>query len=176
MSEKKNKSLQLSSVAKDLELIGKFEQFNELLHHNPSPKWIQNHPFQKGVKYISIGQVEKILRTLFPQHKVEIKETKEMFNAVCVSVRVHYKHPVDDQWYFQDGVGAMEIQTKKGSGPGDLSAINSGAVMKAAPAAESYAIKDACEKIGDIFGAQINRKDIVEMNSPYYDHSKAMES
>jgi len=67
MSEKKNKSLQLSSVAKDLELIGKFEQFNELLHHNPSPKWIQNHPFQKGVKYISIGQVEKILRTLFPQ-------------------------------------------------------------------------------------------------------------
>jgi len=31
--------------------------------------------------------------------------------------------------------------------------------MKAAPAAESYAVKDAAEKIGKIFGKDLNRAD-----------------
>jgi len=33
------------------------------------------------------------------------------------------------------------------------------AVMKAAPAAESYAVKDAAEKIGKLFGKDMNRAD-----------------
>ena len=173
--KQEKKPTQLAIVAKDLELIGKFEQFNELLQHAPPSKWVKNHPFQRGVKYIPIGQVEKILRTLFPEFKIEIKNVQQMFNSVCVSVRVHYKHPVNDQWYFQDGVGAMGVQTDKGASASDLGAIKQDAIMKAAPAAESYAIKDACEKIGEIFGANMNRSDVVEMNSPYIDHSKAVE-
>ena len=37
--------------------------------------------------------------------------------------------------------------------------------MKAAPAAESYAIKDAAEKLGKIFGKDLNRKDVIGYES-----------
>jgi hypothetical protein len=33
----------------------------------------------------------------------------------------------------------------------------------AAPAAESYALKDAAEKLGRIFGKDINRKDTIDI-------------
>ena len=60
---------------------------------------------------------------------------------------------------FQDGVGAAPLQTDKGAGAVDFNAIKSDAVMKAAPAAESYAVKDAAEKIGKLFGKDMNRAD-----------------
>jgi len=37
--------------------------------------------------------------------------------------------------------------------------------MKALPAAESYAIKDAAEKLGQIFGSNLNRKDTVQTDT-----------
>ena len=39
--------------------------------------------------------------------------------------------------------------------------------MKNLPAAESYALKDAAEKIGTIFGGDLNRKDEINFQSPY---------
>jgi hypothetical protein len=37
--------------------------------------------------------------------------------------------------------------------------------MKSVPAAESYAVKDAAEKIGRIFGKDLNRKDLLTYDS-----------
>jgi hypothetical protein len=82
-----------------------------------------------------------------------------MFNAVYVCIRLHYCNPASGQWEFQDGLGAQELQTKAGASAADLAAINKGAVMMALPIAESYAIKDASEKIGKLFGRDLNRKD-----------------
>lgn len=166
---------ELAKVAKDLDIVGKVQSFNELLNAKPRSSWIKQHPFQKKVKYIPIGQIERLLRTIFPQHKVEIKKVQALFNSVTVEVRLHYLHPITGQWAFHDGVGAMGIQTDKGATASDLGAIKADAVMKAAPAAESYAIKDAAEKFGDLFGANLNRDAIQDMNSPYYDHSSAVE-
>jgi hypothetical protein len=44
----------------------------------------------------------------------------------------------------------------------DMSNVNKGAVMMALPIAKSIAIKDACDHFGDLFGANLNRKDIVQ--------------
>jgi len=59
---------------------------------------------------------------------------------------------------------AQELQTTKGSGNlnMDMSNVNKGAVMMALPIAKSIAIKDACDHFGDLFGANLNRKDIVQ--------------
>ncbi len=67
-----------------------------------------------------------------------------------------------NEWDWQDGVGAAPIQTAKGAAATDFSQVNTAAVQMAAPAAESYAFKDAAEKFGKIFGKDLNRKD--EMN------------
>ena len=60
---------------------------------------------------------------------------------------------------WQDGIGAAPIQTDKGAGAMQWDKAKSDAVMKAAPAAESYAVKDAAEKIGKLFGKDMNRAD-----------------
>jgi hypothetical protein len=62
---------------------------------------------------------------------------------------------------WQDGLGAAPIHTKSGAKAMDWNEVNADSVMKAAPAAESYAVKDAAEKIGRIFGKDLNRKDLL---------------
>lgn len=143
----------------DLGLKEDQNNINVLLNQPPAPGWIKDHPFAKGVKYIPIERIEYLLTRLFLQWRVEIKVTQIIANSCVVTVRLHYQNIIDDQWSWQDGIGAVPIQTDKGSGAMDWNATKSDAVMKAAPAAESYAIKDAAEKIGKIFGKDLNRND-----------------
>jgi hypothetical protein len=82
-----------------------------------------------------------------------------MFNAVYCEVRVHYLHPVLNEWSWHDGVGAQELQVKAGSSPAQLENLNKGAVAMALPIAKSQAIKDACDHLGKLFGSDLNRKE-----------------
>ena len=86
-----------------------------------------------------------------------------MFNAVYVTVRLHYLNLINNEWDFHDGVGAVQLQTKSGSSPAELQNINNNAVMMALPMAKSYAVKDAAEHIGKLFGRDLNRKDVLEL-------------
>jgi hypothetical protein len=86
-----------------------------------------------------------------------------MFNSVYVTVRLHYLNLINNEWTYHDGVGAVQLQTKSGSSPAELQNINNNAVMMALPMAKSYAIKDAAEHIGAIFGRDLNRKDVLEL-------------
>jgi hypothetical protein len=63
---------------------------------------------------------------------------------------------------YQEGIGASQLQTAKGTSPADLANINNGAISMAFPLAKTLAIKDACQLIGNVFGANIDRKDTLE--------------
>ena len=86
-----------------------------------------------------------------------------LLNAVEVTVRIHYLHPVTSEWMFHDGVGAEELQTQKDSGnlKLDMSNINRGAIKMALPIAKTTAVKDAADHLGKLFGSDLNRKDTV---------------
>ena len=43
-----------------------------------------------------------------------------------------------------------------------MSNINRGAITMALPIAKTVAVKDACDHFGNIFGANLNRKDYIE--------------
>jgi hypothetical protein len=45
--------------------------------------------------------------------------------------------------------------------------MNSSAIQIGAPSSESFAVKDACEKFGRIFGKDLNRKDNVNYDRLY---------
>jgi hypothetical protein len=132
---------------------------NILLNHEPKKEWIRKHPIATNVKYIPIEVIEYLLTTIFIRWHVEIRETQTIANAIVVTVRLHYQNPIDGKMRFQDGIGAAPIQTAKDAPATDFTQVKSDAVMKAAPAAESYAIKDAAEKLGKLFGKDLNRKD-----------------
>ncbi len=145
----------------------KHDQFNLLLSQPPPEKWVKDHPFAKNVKYLPIDKVEFLLTRIFQQWRAEVISYSQLFNSVACHVRVHYKNPISGEWSYQDGLGAMGIQTDKGAAASDLTAIKQDAVMKALPAAESYAIKDAAEKLGDLFGKNLNRKDVAAFSPSY---------
>ena len=143
----------------DLSLKQGQNELNLLLNQPPNPNWIKEHPFAKGVKYIPIERIEYLLTRLFIKWRVEVKQIQVIANSCVVTVRLHYQNVEDDQWSWQDGIGAAPIQTEKDAGAMDWNKVRTDSVMKAAPAAESYAVKDAAEKIGKIFGKDMNRKD-----------------
>lgn len=140
------------------------EQLNVILDTPPPEKWVKMHPYIKDHKYLPIDKVEYLLRKCFKKFQIEVKEYKQLFNAVSVEVRVHYFNPAANEMMFHDGVGAWDLQTKSTSGPLklDLSNINTGAVPMALGIAKSIAIKDACDHFGSLFGANLNRKDVTQ--------------
>ena len=100
--------------------------------------------------------------------KVERRDQKVQViaNSVVVTVRLYYQDVLSDEILWQDGIGASPIQTDKGAGAMDWNHTKNDAVMKAAPAAESYAVKDAAEKIGKLFGKDMNRADRIMYDTP----------
>lgn len=73
---------------------------------------------------------------------------------------MHFKSPINGEWYFHDGIGASQLQTKSGTSPADMMNINNGAISMAFPLAKTLAIKDACDLFGSLFGANLNRADV----------------
>lgn len=157
--EKKNLPALQDLYNGDLELKQEQNSLNVLLNQPPAPSWVKEHPFAKGVKYLPIERIEYLLTRLFLQWRLEVKNIQVIANSCVVCVRLHYQNITDSDWSWQDGIGAAPIQTDKGSGAMDWNKTKSDAVMKAAPAAESYALKDAAEKIGKLFGKDLNRRD-----------------
>lgn len=149
----------LSRVIKNPTLRNDIDQYLLAVNTEPPKGIIKNHPMASGVKYIAIGDIENLLTKVFQQWRVEILNSGQLLNAIFVSVRLHYMHPVTGEWTFQDGIGAQAIQVDKGQNASNLGAIKSNAVMLSLPAAKSYAIKDAAEHIGKAFGRDMNRKD-----------------
>ena len=163
MSEDKENNM---PAVQDLELAPaeafKQDKFKLILNAPIPEKWIKKHPFASGVNYIPIDKVEFLLDRIFQIWRIEVKDTKPMFNSVMCHVRLHYKNPISGEMEFHDGVGAVDVQTKKGASPAALESINTNAVMKALPAAKSYAIKDAAEHLGDLFGRNLNRPESIQ--------------
>lgn len=149
----------LQELHLDAQEAFKSDALNILLNQPVPDKWVKDHPMATGVKYLPIDKVEFLLTRIFQQWRLEVVSYQQLFQSVSVHVRLHYKNPVTGEWLYQDGLGAVAIQTEKGASASDLSKIKSDAVMKALPAAESYALKDAAEKLGVLFGKNLNRKD-----------------
>lgn len=161
--------LTMQELVQDAELAFKNDKFKELLNNPPPSAWITNHPTAKDVKYLPIDKVEFMMDRIFQQWKVEILKSGQVLNALEVTVRVHYLHPVTGEWHFHDGIGAKELQTSKGSGvlKLDLSNLVHGAIEKALPTAKSSAIKDACDHLGKLFGRDLNRKNTINYSTSY---------
>jgi len=162
----------LQELVKDIDIYQEQDKLNFLVNQEVPKAWIKYHPYikktivdEKGQKktvpypYLPIDKVNHLLRKIFKRYRIEILRESTAFNGVVVTVRVNYWNMVYNDWDWHDGIGAIQLQTKKGSSPADLANINNGALSMAFPLAKALAIKDACDEIGKIFGADLNRND-----------------
>lgn len=148
-----------------LEVASKSEGLNAILNHPPKKDWVKVHPFIRDYHYLPIDKVEHLLRKIFKSYKIEITGQGTAFNGVWVTVRIHYLNPATGQMDWHDGIGAAQLQTAKGTSPADLANINNGALSMAFPIAKTLAVKDACDHFGAIFGANLNRKDVIQFDA-----------
>lgn len=154
-----------TDLVQDTEMSIKDNNLTVLLNQPPPENWLLEHPMINGYKYLSVQRVEWLMTRIFGKTQTIVKDTKILANSVCVTVSVTVTNPVTGEKETQDGVGACPIQTDKGAGAMDWNAAKADGVMKALPAAESYAFKDACEKWGKIFGKDLGRKDSIGYDS-----------
>jgi len=171
-------SKELTRVPKIVDLYDNSElalaknDLNILLNNDPHPSWLIKHPFVKKevkdpktgrktrvpIDYLPIARIEWLLTSIFQSWNIEVKNIMQIANSVVVTARLHYKNPVTGEAEYQDGVGAVAIQTEQGAAATDFSKVRTDAVMKSVPAAKSYALKDAADHLGKLFGKDLNRE------------------
>jgi hypothetical protein len=151
----------IQELYEDTTKVIKQNKLNIILNSEPKQEWIKDHPYVKNLKYIPIERIEYLLTSIFTKWSVEVKEVKLIANSIVVTVRLYVQDPITGEKDWQDGIGAMPIQVQKGSGATEFDKMNSSAIQIGSPAAESFAIKDAAEKFGRIFGKDLNRKDTI---------------
>lgn len=152
---------QIQDLYSDIKLAQSNDALMALLNQPPKKEWIKEHPYIAGYKYLPIDKIEYLLKKIFKKYRIEIIREGVAFNGVYVIVRVHYLNPITNEFDYHDGIGAKELQVKKGSSAADLAMINSGALAMAFPIAKTVAIKDACDHFGTLFGSDLNRKDVM---------------
>lgn len=167
----------IQELYENTELAITRDNLNVFLNQDPPKSWLKKNPYANNSLYLPIDKVEWMLTRFFKEWRVEVLREGTMFNTVYVVVRLFYKDPITGVELWQDGVGAKEVQTKKGAPASDLSAIVSGAIERGLPNAETNAQKDAAHKIGRVFGADLNRKDVIPFSADekLYDVKKQKE-
>jgi len=158
----------LSEIINDTELSLRENKLTVLLNQPPPPQWLKKHPYATTknennetvpASFLPIDKQEYLLTKIYGRFWVEILDSKCIANSVEVTVRVFVKNPLTGEIEHNDGIGAVPIQTDAGKGAMDWNYAKSSGVMMAAPAAASYAQKDATERFGRIFGRDLNRRE-----------------
>ena len=176
----------LIDLINDTELRIKQDDLNIILNTPVPQQWVKQHPMAKvkipkidaatgkqmispttglplteevPLPYIPVNKVKMLLKRIFGGYEWKINSCKQELNSMCVCGTLTIVNPITGQRQSNDGVGAAPIQMDAGASAGDLSKIKNNAIMIGAPAANSYAFKNAAEQFGDIFGGNIYDKD-----------------
>lgn len=157
------KKPKLSEIIKNPDIAVIRDNFNLIVNMKPQQHWIKQHPMvnikingtNQPMPYLPVRKVKQLLRMVYGTFEWEVKECKQILNAIVVVGRITVTNPVTGLREFQEGVGAASIQMDKGAQQGDLTAIKANAIQIGAPSAESYAFKNAAEKFGDLFGGNL---------------------
>ena len=185
---KKEEEIKLPSIAdiyndESMTILQKDIALQVLLNKPPHKSWLKEHPTAKKkdangksvpIQFIPIERVEWLLTVIYLRWRPEILSAVVMGNSVCVTVRLHYFDHAKGEWDWVDGIGAQPLQTDSGTGANNVERMKSNAVQIAAPAAKSYAIKDAAECLGRIFGKDLNRAENVSYDTLIDKYAKAV--
>jgi hypothetical protein len=139
----------MSQITKDLGLSISLDSLNSLLNSEPKKEWTKTH---QGQVYIPVDRVKNNLLTIFQDYDWAIKDVRLIADSIVVFGTLSVINPITGRTRNLDGVGAVPVQLKSGSLRTDFGAIVPGAIQKNAPAAESFAFKNAASKLGKLFG------------------------
>jgi len=134
------------------------------LNQHPNSKVVKINKYAGNSKYIPIGIVQGYLDRIFLSWEWKINEVQVIMNGVMVRGSLicltHTGNIIN-----MDGIGASEFQLKKGASTLSPDTLNSKAIERDVPKAESEAFKNAAKKLGNKFGRSLNRAEQFEYKS-----------
>ena len=119
-----------------------------LLESNPPSEWIVKE--NDGVRQydtLPIERIDYLLRNIYTQHYLEVLEVKPGSNFIAVTVRVHVLCPDSAKWKHTDGGASERLK---------------GQESNCLQIAIALAQKNACKRLGRIFGRDLNREKATE--------------
>lgn len=155
-SDKKNFIQQLYSAGVDLSLYSQSIQMTKNFNVSPPKEWVSKHKLTKN-DYIPISVIEQLLDLFFPLWEIEVVNYNVILNSITVHIRLKVKYP-DGSIRVVDGLGAAPIQQESGSEINDTSSVKKTAIQISLPIAKSFALKDAADHLGKIFGRDLSRE------------------
>lgn len=157
------------------ELYKSIESFQAELNKQPAKGDIKSQKLGgKEVGYLPIGLIEKYLDEMFSGlWSIENVNYQVVINSIAVSLDLKVFNPVSQIWITRSGVGAVKIQLNKDAKSLDVEQIKADAIQKGLPSAKAFALKNAAQSLGELFGRNINRDDI---DSEYYYYSDQAET
>lgn len=162
----KDKLPSFADMHSDPDMAVRMDLFKMRLNSDPPAKWVLKNKFANNSDYLPIDKVEQLLDSIFQDWKIEVLREGTMFQSVTCTVRVHYLHPIKQEWRYHDGVGAHNVQIDSGE-DFSINSIKDAAIKMALPIAKSEAIKDACDHLGKVFGRDLNRKHSIDFSPAY---------
>ena len=136
-----------------------FEDFQRILNKQPSKKNIKKNKLANDSDYIPISILEKQLDEVYGGlWKYRVTQIFQLLNSIVVVLELEVYHP-SGVWIMRGCIGAVPIQLKKDENDITPNTINKMAVQMNAPSAKSFALSNAIQSLGEVFGRNINRKE-----------------
>jgi len=150
--------------------LSHFDFYNSLhqltmeLKNKPLKSETKTNEFAGGAEYLPISRVESKLDYWFPLlWQTDNFSWNTIANEIVCSIQLWIYNPFLQQWITRTGVGATQIQYRKGTQ--DLTDVNNkiqNTLQKDFPAAKAEALKNAAKSLGETFGRELNRGDTEE--------------
>jgi hypothetical protein len=152
---------EISKINKDIDLseIKKHQDnLKIILSEKPDQRIVKQNKYAGNSNYIPIGIIQSLLDKFFLDWDWAINDVQLILNSVMVRGTLTLKTAAGSIRKI-DGIASSEIQLKKGENILSADTLNSKALERDVPKAESEAFKNAAKKIGRKFGRDLNRKE-----------------
>jgi len=137
----------------------KIQNFQKLLHKEPTAEDIKINKQANNSKYIPISFLEmKLDEMFFGLWSTKNFISSTVANELIGSLELWYFHPTARTWLCRIGAGAVMVQYKKDSDIMDLANKIKNTLSKDYPHLKAECFRNACLSIGKIFGRDLNRE------------------
>ena len=151
---KLNTVLQMENNVEEIKRV--LDNMKTELGKFPNQSMMKQNVYANNSWYLEIGFIEAKLDQIFLNWDWVIDSTEFVINAYMVRGTLTVTTLANTK-IVRSGIGASEIQLRKGSTGVGVSDIASKALERDVPKAESQALKNAASKLGNIFGRNMNR-------------------
>lgn len=146
------------SVIEFKEIKSELDKFMKEIGKKPDARWEKTNPFANNAKYYEIGYLESQLdRKYSGLWSICAQKVYYDITGITVTLELRVFNPVAHVWLSRSGIAHKDFQLKKGEVEINVQNLSKKALERDVPIAAAEAFKNACKKLGNLFGRHLNR-------------------